>query len=40
VSYALAFERVGAMRYARAALTLDALAEARAPRARPGSTTR
>ena len=28
VSYALAFERVGAMRYARAALTLDALAEA------------
>jgi alkylation response protein AidB-like acyl-CoA dehydrogenase len=28
VSYALAFERVGAMRYARASLTLDALAEA------------
>jgi len=28
VSYALAFERVGAMRYARAALTLDALAGA------------
>jgi len=28
VSYALAFERVGAMRYARASLTLDALADA------------
>jgi len=28
VSYALAYERVGAMRYARAELTLDALAEA------------
>ena len=28
VSYALAFERVGAMRYARAARTLDALADA------------
>jgi alkylation response protein AidB-like acyl-CoA dehydrogenase len=27
VSYALAYERVGAMRYARAGLTLDALAE-------------
>ena len=30
VSYALAYERVGAMRYARADLTLDALAEAAA----------
>jgi alkylation response protein AidB-like acyl-CoA dehydrogenase len=28
VSYALAYERVGAMRYARASLTLDALAHA------------
>jgi len=34
VSYALAFERVGAMRYARAALTLDALAEAARERGR------
>lgn len=32
VSYALAYERVGAMRYARAALTLDALAAAAAER--------
>ena len=34
VSYALAFERVGAMRYARAELTLDALAEAARERGR------
>jgi alkylation response protein AidB-like acyl-CoA dehydrogenase len=32
VSYALAYERVGAMRYARAALTLDTLAAAAAER--------
>jgi alkylation response protein AidB-like acyl-CoA dehydrogenase len=34
VSYALAYERVGAMRYARAGLTLDALAEAARERGR------
>jgi len=34
VSYALAYERVGAMRYARAGLTLDALAAAAAERGR------